>query len=130
VPKKLPHMTDALRWKMLMIFIDEPNPEEITLAKVNVTPGVCVKCQGTGTFKWKEDGEDKQGRCFSCRGMGRQSKKQILKNTYYNQFETTRRQNTSPLPLRATLPVDAKRTLHLQKLGNKIIIDVILNGES
>jgi hypothetical protein len=131
VAKKLtqPKLTNDLRWRLLLTFINLPNPEEdtTTLSIANITPGKCEKCKGKGKYRWNDSksGMPMAGMCYSCKGTGKQTKEQIIKNQHYNHHESTRRIT----PLRATLDVDAKRVLHMQKMGSKIIIDIMERGK-
>lgn len=56
----------------------------------NAKPGECVKCRGTGTYRWGTvvNGKcEKEGPCFSCQGTGRQDKAQIRRNHGYNFYK-------------------------------------------
>jgi hypothetical protein len=56
----------------------------------NDAPGTCCKCHGTGTYQWGavvNGVPSKSGACFSCRGTGRQSSRQIRRNRTYNRFK-------------------------------------------
>ena len=61
------------------------NPQPVG-SVINDAPGKCVKCNGTGRYKWEEGGQQRAGRCFSCNGTGRQSKSQMLRNETYNRW--------------------------------------------
>lgn len=56
----------------------------------NDKPGVCVKCRGTGVYRWGAIVNGKatnEGPCFSCRGTGKQDKRQIMRNRAYNRHK-------------------------------------------
>ena len=56
----------------------------------NDKPGQCAKCKGTGTYSWGAVVNGKpthSGICFSCRGTGKQSEKQIRRNRTYNRYK-------------------------------------------
>ena len=60
------------------------------LAQPNDQPGKCCKCKGSGAYSWGavEKGKPKHsGTCFSCRGTGQQSSRQIRRNRTYNRFK-------------------------------------------
>lgn len=60
------------------------------LSQPNDRPGQCVKCKGTGVYGWGAcvNGEmQHKGTCFSCRGTGKQSSKQIWRNRTYNRYK-------------------------------------------
>jgi hypothetical protein len=58
------------------------------LSQPNATPGVCVKCNGEGVYRWGAVVNGKppahSGPCHSCRGTGYQSKDDIKRNEAYN----------------------------------------------
>ena len=63
------------------------------LSQPNAAPGQCVKCKGTGAYRWGPIVNGKQskgGTCFSCGGTGKQSKKDINRNHTYNRFKIAR----------------------------------------
>jgi hypothetical protein len=63
------------------------------LSQPNERPGKCAKCQGTGEYRWGAivNGQATHaGPCFSCRGTGRQSRKQIGRNHAYNRHKIAR----------------------------------------
>ena len=56
----------------------------------NDAPGTCIKCHGTGTYRWGavvNGVPSKSGTCFSCQGTGKQSDRQISRNHAYNRFK-------------------------------------------
>lgn len=60
------------------------------LSRPNVKPGKCEKCQGTGHYGWGAFVNGKPtncGTCFSCRGTGRQTRRDIKRNETYNRFK-------------------------------------------
>ena len=60
------------------------------LAHVNAAPGKCGKCSGSGEYRWgpSVNGVSKHsGTCFSCRGTGRQNRRQIMRNGTYNRYK-------------------------------------------
>lgn len=60
------------------------------LSQPNDKPGTCCKCKGTGVYGWGASVNGKMthsGTRFSCRGTGKQSSKQILRNRTYNKFK-------------------------------------------
>ena len=60
------------------------------LSVPNVKPGVCAKCKGSGVYSWGAsiNGRmSRSGACFSCRGTGQQSAKQIKINVTYNRYK-------------------------------------------
>lgn len=59
----------------------------------NSKPGKCCKCSGSGVYNWGGtiNGVPRfTGPCFSCKGTGQQSKKQIRTNNAYNYFKLRR----------------------------------------
>jgi DnaJ-class molecular chaperone len=53
----------------------------------NDKPGVCSKCNGTGTYSWGAvvNGQcTHSGPCWSCKGTGKQTKSDIKRNHGYN----------------------------------------------
>jgi DnaJ-class molecular chaperone len=54
------------------------------LSQPNEKPGQCVKCRGTGIYRW---GNKKEGTCFSCAGTGQQTKSDIGRNHAYNRHK-------------------------------------------
>src|SRR5262245_1882199 len=63
------------------------------LSQPNDKPGTCVKCKGTGVYGWGAMVNGKMqhsGPCFSCRGTGKQSSKQIRRNYAYNKHKVRR----------------------------------------
>lgn len=56
------------------------------LSQPNDIPGSCCKCQGTGRYRWGENGS-KSGICFSCQGTGKQTQSDIRRNQIYNKFK-------------------------------------------
>ena len=59
-------------------------------AYVNPKPGKCGKCSGTGFYRWGAVVNGKathQGTCFSCRGTGKQDRRQMRRNETYNRFK-------------------------------------------
>jgi hypothetical protein len=60
------------------------------LSQPNDAPGTCCKCKGTGIYGWGavvNGVPSKSGTCFSCRGRGKQSTRQIRRNHTYNRFK-------------------------------------------
>lgn len=60
------------------------------LSVPNAKPGTCEKCKGSGVYGWGAcvNGKmSKSGPCFSCRGTGKQSRKQIRRNETYNRYK-------------------------------------------
>jgi DnaJ-class molecular chaperone len=60
------------------------------LAQPNDAPGTCCKCEGRGIYCWGavvNGVASKSGPCFSCRGSGRQSSRQIKTNRAYNRHK-------------------------------------------
>lgn len=56
-------------------------------------PGKCPKCRGTGVYSWGGTVNGKPmhtGTCFSCKGTGKQSAKQIAGNHTYNRHKIAR----------------------------------------
>ena len=63
------------------------------LSQPNSKPGKCVKCKGTGEYKWGACINGKMshvGPCYSCKGTGHQTQKQIKTNHGYNRFKIAR----------------------------------------
>jgi DnaJ-class molecular chaperone len=61
-------------------------------AAPNAAPGKCIKCSGTGTYRWGGavvNGKfvGKEGACHSCRGTGIQTHRDIARNNAYNRFK-------------------------------------------
>lgn len=57
------------------------------LSQPNSKPGKCCKCQGSGLYQWGACVNGKMthgGPCFSCKGTGQQSQRQIRTNIAYN----------------------------------------------
>jgi DnaJ-class molecular chaperone len=60
------------------------------LSVPNEKPGICAKCSGSGVYGWGASVNGKMthsGPCFSCKGTGKQSDKQIKTNHAYNRFK-------------------------------------------
>lgn len=60
------------------------------LSQPNDKPGQCIKCRGTGIYRWGASVNGKsahEGPCYSCRGTGKQSAKQIRRNRTYNKYK-------------------------------------------
>jgi DnaJ-class molecular chaperone len=60
------------------------------LSVPNARPGVCSKCRGKGVYGWGAvvNGVcEKQGRCWSCKGTGRQTRSDISRNHAYNRHK-------------------------------------------
>jgi DnaJ-class molecular chaperone len=60
------------------------------LAMPNEKPGKCCKCHGTGTYRWGATVNGKtahSGKCHSCGGTGRQTKRDIYRNLAYNRYK-------------------------------------------
>jgi DnaJ-class molecular chaperone len=59
----------------------------------NNAPGKCQKCNGAGVYRW---GAVVNGRCthvgpcFSCKGTGKQTAKDIHRNIAYNRHKVAR----------------------------------------
>ncbi len=63
------------------------------LSAPNAKPGQCVKCHGTGEYRWGAvvNGKpSKSGQCHSCRGTGRQTSRDISRNEAYNRHKLAR----------------------------------------
>jgi DnaJ-class molecular chaperone len=60
------------------------------LSQPNNKPGRCIKCKGSGVYGWGACVNGKMtnsGTCFSCRGTGKQSTRQIKRNETYNRHK-------------------------------------------
>jgi len=60
------------------------------MAVPNDKPGVCAKCKGSGVYSWGASVNGKMqhsGPCHSCRGTGKQSRRQIMRNQTYNRHK-------------------------------------------
>ena len=60
------------------------------LSQPNAAPGTCEKCKGSGVYSWGASVNGKMthgGTCFSCRGTGKQSARQIRRNHAYNRYK-------------------------------------------
>jgi DnaJ-class molecular chaperone len=60
------------------------------LSQPNDKPGICRKCKGKGIYGWGASVNGKMthsGPCFSCRGTGKQSVRQIMRNQTYNRHK-------------------------------------------
>lgn len=60
------------------------------LSQPNDKPGTCAKCKGSGVYRWGAvvNGVPQHGgTCFSCRGTGRQDRRQIRRNRAYNRHK-------------------------------------------
>jgi DnaJ-class molecular chaperone len=60
------------------------------LSVPNAKPGPCAKCKGSGSYSWGACVNGKMthsGKCFSCRGTGKQDTKQIRRNHTYNRYK-------------------------------------------
>lgn len=56
----------------------------------NRKPGRCEKCAGTGTYSWGGtiNGAPRfVGKCWSCKGTGKQSRRDIRRNETYNRYK-------------------------------------------
>ena len=56
----------------------------------NAKPGVCEKCKGSGVYRWGAVVNGKcahEGTCFSCKGTGKQTKRDIRRNVAYNRHK-------------------------------------------
>lgn len=63
------------------------------LAQPNDKPGRCIKCSGTGTYKWGavvNGVSQHSGKCHSCGGTGAQTKADIARNVSYNKHKIAR----------------------------------------
>lgn len=63
------------------------------LSQPNEKPGQCCKCRGTGVYQWggSINGVPRfSGPCFSCKGSGHQTQKQIKTNHGYNWHKVRR----------------------------------------
>ena len=63
------------------------------LSQPNSKPGTCGKCRGTGVYSWGASVNGKMqnsGPCFSCKGTGKQSRRQIACNRTYNKHKIAR----------------------------------------
>lgn len=59
-------------------------------SRPNAVPGRCVKCGGTGEYRWGVvvNGAPRHvGRCHSCGGTGVQTRDDIARNTAYNRYK-------------------------------------------
>jgi hypothetical protein len=59
-------------------------------AAPNAKPGRCRKCGGTGTYSWggeRYGAPLRVGKCFSCNGTGKQTRRQMRRNQTYNQHK-------------------------------------------
>jgi len=62
----------------------------VDFAQPNAKPGRCCKCSGSGVYEWGASINGKMqhsGPCFSCRGTGQQTPKQIRRNHAYNRHK-------------------------------------------
>lgn len=60
------------------------------LSQPNEKPGACRKCSGSGVYRWGatvNGVSQHSGECYSCRGTGKQSAKQIRRNHTYNRHK-------------------------------------------
>ena len=63
------------------------------LAYENANAGQCGKCRGMGIYSWGGTVNGKprySGKCFSCRGTGKQDRAQIRNNEVYNRHKIRR----------------------------------------
>lgn len=51
----------------------------------NSKPGTCAKCSGSGVYRWGYP--VRSGPCYSCKGTGKQSARQIKTNHAYNRHK-------------------------------------------
>lgn len=59
----------------------------------NEKPGTCVKCSGSGMYRWGtivNGRASRQGPCFSCKGTGKQEQRDIYRNVAYNRHKAAR----------------------------------------
>jgi DnaJ-class molecular chaperone len=59
-------------------------------AAPNAVPGQCVKCNGSGEYRWGAavNGKpSKSGPCHSCGGTGTQTRRDIARNNAYNRYK-------------------------------------------
>jgi DnaJ-class molecular chaperone len=60
----------------------------------NTVPGPCCKCDGSGVYRWSKVVNSRvvlqEGDCYSCRGTGRQDRRQIARNVAYNRHNIGR----------------------------------------
>jgi DnaJ-class molecular chaperone len=60
------------------------------LSVPNDQPGRCAKCKGSGRYGWGACVNGRmqhEGVCFSCKGTGKQSPRQIKTNHAYNRHK-------------------------------------------
>lgn len=60
------------------------------LSQPNSRPGVCVKCKGSGAYRWGPSVNGKMansGPCYSCSGTGKQTRSDIRRNQIYNRHK-------------------------------------------
>lgn len=60
------------------------------LSQPNDREGTCVKCKGSGRYAWGAFVNGKpthSGMCYSCRGTGKQDRRQIKRNETYNRHK-------------------------------------------
>jgi DnaJ-class molecular chaperone len=56
----------------------------------NEKPGPCAKCRGTGEYRWGAIVNGKAtnvGICWSCKGTGQQTVRDIRRNETYNRHK-------------------------------------------
>ena len=56
----------------------------------NAKPGRCEKCRGSGVYSWGGTVNGvpvKSGKCFSCQGTGKQTRRDMGRNHTYNRFK-------------------------------------------
>jgi DnaJ-class molecular chaperone len=59
----------------------------------NSKPGDCAKCSGAGVYRWGAIVNGRAthvGKCWSCKGTGKQSTSDIHRNIAYNRFKVSR----------------------------------------
>jgi hypothetical protein len=70
--------------------LETEKPQMYDLSQPNEKPGTCVKCKGTGSYRWggTENGKSKhEGTYFLCRGAGQQTRSDIGRNKTYNRYK-------------------------------------------
>ena len=56
----------------------------------NDKPGECAKCRGTGVYRWGacvNGVTAHSATCYSCRGTGKQSRRDMARNHAYNRHK-------------------------------------------
>jgi DnaJ-class molecular chaperone len=59
---------------------------------INAKPGICVRCKGSGVVRWGWDWvmqtHKHERKCVTCKGKGRQSMKDIVRNSIYASYRS------------------------------------------